>query len=63
VSQPFLVFVDPVVSIALSVGIFGEYFTEDALRLGAGAAAFAAMCGAVAVLTRTAPATIGRASS
>jgi drug/metabolite transporter (DMT)-like permease len=58
VSQPFLVIVDPIVSIGLSVWIFGEYFTEDALRLTLGAAAFAAMCVAVAVLTRTAPATM-----
>lgn len=58
VSQPFLVIVDPIVSIGLSVWIFGEYFTEDALRLTLGSIAFVAMCGAVAVLTRTAPATM-----
>jgi drug/metabolite transporter (DMT)-like permease len=58
VSQPFLVIVDPIVSIALSVWIFGEYFTENALRLTLGIIAFAAMCGAVAVLIRTAPATM-----
>jgi hypothetical protein len=58
VSQPFLVIVDPIVSIALSVWIFDEYFTEDALRLTLGAASFVAMCAAVAVLTRTAPATM-----
>jgi drug/metabolite transporter (DMT)-like permease len=58
VSQPFLVIVDPIVSVALSVWIFDEYFTEDALRLTLGAASFAAMCVSVAVLTRTAPATM-----
>jgi hypothetical protein len=58
VSQPFLVIVDPIVSIGLSVWIFGEYFTENALRLTLGIIAFAAMCGAVAVLTCTAPATM-----
>jgi hypothetical protein len=58
VSQPFLVIVDPIVSIGLSVWIFGEYFTENALQLTLGAASFAAMCAAVPVLTRTAPATM-----
>ncbi len=58
VSQPFLVIVDPIVSVALSVWIFEEYFTEDALHLTLGAASFAAMCAAVAVLTRTAPPTM-----
>jgi len=57
-SQPFIVIVDPIVSIALSVWIFGETFSEDAARLAVGAVAFATMCGAVVVLTRTAPATM-----
>jgi hypothetical protein len=58
VSHPLLVIVDPIVSIALSVWIFGEYFTEDVPRLALGALAFVVMCGAVVVLTRTAPATM-----
>lgn len=58
VSQPLLVIVDPVVSIALSVWIFGEYFTTNPLLLTVSSAAFAAMCVAVSVLTRTAPATM-----
>jgi hypothetical protein len=58
VSQPFLVIVDPIVSIVLSVWIFDEYFTENALRLALGSAAFVIMCAAVAILTRTAPATM-----
>lgn len=58
VSQPVLVIVNPVVSIALSVWIFQEYFTPDPARLAIGSAAFAAMCGAAVVLTRTAPATM-----
>lgn len=58
VSQPFLVIVDPIVSVALSVWIFDEYFTEDVLHLTLGAASFATMCAAVAVLTRTAPPTM-----
>jgi drug/metabolite transporter (DMT)-like permease len=58
VSQPLLVIVNPVVSIALSVWIFQEEFTPDVARLAIGSAAFAAMCGAAVVLTRTAPATM-----
>jgi hypothetical protein len=52
--------VDPIVSIGLSVWIFNETFTDDALRLGLAAAAFAGMCVAVTVLVRTAPATMER---
>ncbi len=55
-SQPFLVIVDPIVSIALSVWVFGETFTADTLRVALAAVAFAAMCVSVAVLTQTAPA-------
>jgi hypothetical protein len=58
ISQPFIVIVDPVVSIALSVWIFGETFAADVARLAVGSFAFAAMCVAVAVLARTAPATM-----
>jgi hypothetical protein len=58
ISQPLIVIVDPIVSIALSVFVFAEVFTEDPVRLGIGAAAFAAMCVAAAVLARTAPATM-----
>jgi hypothetical protein len=57
-SQPFLVIVDPMVSIVLSVWIFAEYFTEDAIRLTLGSIAFVTLCAAVAVLTRTAPASM-----
>ena len=58
ISQPFIVIVDPVVSIALSVWIFGETFTSNVARLAVGSFAFAAMCVAVTVLARTAPATM-----
>ncbi len=34
ISQPCIVFVDPMVSIVLSVWVFAEVFTENALRLG-----------------------------
>jgi hypothetical protein len=60
VSQPFIVIVDPVVSIALSVWIYGEVFSVNAARLTLGVAAFATMCAAVVVLTRTTPATMDR---
>jgi hypothetical protein len=58
VSQPLLVIVNPIVSIALSVWIFQEYFTADPARLAVGSAAFAAMCVSAVALTRTAPATM-----
>lgn len=57
-SQPFLVIVDPIVSIALSVWVFEERFTADTLRVAVASLAFAAMCVSVAVLTQTAPATM-----
>ncbi len=57
-SQPFLVIVDPIVSIALSVWVFEETFTADTLRVVLAILAFAAMCVSVAVLTQTAPATM-----
>jgi hypothetical protein len=60
VSQPFIVIVDPIVSIALSVWIYGEVFSVNAARLALGATAFAIMCAAVVVLTRTTPATMDR---
>jgi drug/metabolite transporter (DMT)-like permease len=58
VSQPFLVIVDPVLSIALSVWLFGERFKPDAALLAIAAAGFAAMCVGVIFLTQTAPATM-----
>ncbi len=63
VSQPLLVIVNPIVSIALSVWIFQEYFVPDAARLAVGSVAFAAMCGAVFMLTRTAPSTMSSQSA
>ena len=58
VSQPFLVIVDPITSIALSVWVFEEYFAASVPRLTLAAISFAVMCVAVTVLTRTAPATM-----
>jgi len=58
VSQPFLVIIDPIVSIALSVWLFAEYFTPSVAVLAIAAAAFAVMCAGVVLLTQTAPATM-----
>jgi drug/metabolite transporter (DMT)-like permease len=63
VSQPLLVLVDPIVSIVLSVWIFAEVFTENALRLSVGIIAFGVMCAAATVLARTTPATMDSATS
>src|SRR5271154_807018 len=60
ISQPCIVLVDPMVSIVLSVWIFDEVFTENALRLAVGLVAFAVMCAAATVLARTTPATMAR---
>jgi len=58
VSQPFLVIVDPIVSIALSVWLFDERFKPGVAVLAVAAAAFAVMCVGVVFLTQTAPATM-----
>ena len=60
VSQPFLVIVDPLLSIALSVHLFGERFTQDPSALAIAAAAFVAMCVGVFLLTATVPETMER---
>jgi hypothetical protein len=58
VSQPLLVIIDPIVSIALSVWLFGEYFVINPGVLAAAAAGFVVMCTGVVVLSLTAPATV-----
>ena len=58
VSQPMLTITDPIVSIALSVWLFGEYFVLNPAVLTAAAAGFLVMCGGVVVLSLTAPATV-----
>jgi drug/metabolite transporter (DMT)-like permease len=58
VSQPLLVIIDPLISIALSVWLFGERFLPDAVVLAVAAAAFATMCAGVVVLTQTTPETM-----
>jgi hypothetical protein len=62
-SQPFLVVVDPIVSIALSVWVFSEQFSESVPRLAFGSLAFAMMCISVMALARTAPATMDPAGA
>jgi drug/metabolite transporter (DMT)-like permease len=59
-SQPFLVIVDPLVSIVLSVYLFGEYFTSDAFDLTVAAVSFVVLCIGVVLLTRTVPETMER---
>jgi hypothetical protein len=63
VSQPFLVIVDPLVSIVLSMWLFGEHFAADGLTVTVAVLAFAVMCAGVVVLTQTAPATMEPAAS
>jgi hypothetical protein len=58
VSQPLLVIIDPIVSIALSVWLFGEYFVINPGVLAAAAAGFFVMGVGVVVLSLTAPATV-----
>jgi hypothetical protein len=60
VSQPFLVIVDPLVSILLSVYLFGESFTSNIGALFLASASFATLCVGVVWLTRSAPETIKR---
>ena len=52
-----MVIIDPVVSIALSVWLFGEHFIPNGW-LAAAAAGFVAMCVGVVYLTRKAPETM-----
>ncbi len=57
-SQPFLVIIDPIVSIVLSVWLFAEQFTADGAVLAIAAIGFVVMCAGVVLLTQTAPATM-----
>ena len=63
VSQPFLVIVDPLVSIVLSMWLFGEHFDPDAATVTIAVLAFAVMCAGVVLLTQAAPATMEPASA
>lgn len=55
VSQPFMVIVNPMVSIALGVWLYGEHFVGGPLQIGLGALGFAVMVIGVVLLARTAP--------
>jgi len=55
VSQPLLVVINPLASIALSVWLFDERFTASPGRITTAVAAFAVMTAGVIVLSRTAP--------
>ena len=58
VSQPMLVITDPLVSIVLSVWLFGEQFLMSAGVLAAAAAGFAVMAAGVVVVSLAAPDTL-----
>jgi hypothetical protein len=55
VSQPMMLIVNPVVSIVLSVWIFGEHFTGGPLQIAVAVIGFMAMGVGVVFLARTAP--------
>ncbi len=63
VSQPFLVIVDPLLSIALSVHLFGEQFTQDPSELAIASVAFLAMCLGVYLMTATVPESMERSAA
>ena len=50
ISQPLLVIVDPVLSIYLSVQLYAEHFTDDAVKLTLAALGFVGMCAGVVLL-------------
>jgi drug/metabolite transporter (DMT)-like permease len=55
ISQPFMVIVNPLVSIILGVWLYGEHFSGGASKIAMGAVGFAAMVIGVVFLARTAP--------
>jgi drug/metabolite transporter (DMT)-like permease len=55
VSQPLMVVINPLVSIALSVLLFDEYFTADTAAILVAACSFAAMAVGVVLQTLTGP--------
>jgi hypothetical protein len=59
-SQPFLVIVDPMVSILLSVFLFGEYFSTNIGDLIVASVSFTILCVGVVLLTRSVPQTMQR---
>ena len=55
VSQPLLVIINPLTSIALSIWLFDEHFTDSPAKITIAFLAFAVMAVGVTVLSRTAP--------
>ena len=58
VSQPFIVIVDPVVSVVLGVWLYSEKLSGGLAHLGLAAVGFATMCVGVVTLTQSAPSTM-----
>jgi len=58
VSQPFIVIVDPIVSVALGVWLYSEKLRSGAVHLGIAGLGFLAMCVGVVALTQSAPSTM-----
>lgn len=55
VSQPILVILDPTISVALSIVLFGERYAGGAAAIAGSVVGFGVMCVGVLALTRTAP--------
>jgi hypothetical protein len=55
VSQPLLTIVNPLASIALSVWLFDERFTDSPARIAIAVLAMAVLAAGVIALSRTAP--------
>ncbi len=55
VSQPILVILDPTISVALSIVLFGERYAGSAAGIAGSVVGFGVMCAGVLALTRTAP--------
>ncbi len=55
ITQPLLVVVNPLVSVVLSVWLFGEHFTDDPSTVTLGACAFVGIVGGVVLLGSRGP--------
>ena len=55
VSQPFIVIVDPIVSVILGVWLYHEQLQVGAAHVTIGAVGFAVMCVGIVAMTQTAP--------
>jgi multidrug transporter EmrE-like cation transporter len=55
VSQPLLVVINPVASIALSIWLFDEHFTRSPARITVAVLSFAVMAAGIIELSRAAP--------